>query len=261
MYYLKLAAGYQVNGADYETGNVFYGFSGGSGDASEMKLEHLRYPTGTRVVVHYHPENPSEAVLRPGFSLDVLGLPTAGVLVALVGFAFALAYLGAFKEYPVLPFGVRVFGLVFVVAGGAMLTAGLLRFKLALDSRTWPVAAGAIVYAEEHSHTTQVEAGGGETSRVTTHGAPLAYRYEVEGRTYLSNIRCFGALAGASRDWALSILERYPAGRAVPVYYNPADPDSAVLETGVSSEAFWLPGAGLAFLLFGIAAVILGFRM
>jgi hypothetical protein len=142
-----------------------------------------------------------------------------------------------------------------------MLTAGLVRFGNALESRTWPVTSGSIVYAEEHSSTSDVENSDGERESVTTYGAPLAYRYEVNGKIYFSNIRCFGALTGASQDWAQSILLRYPSGAQVPVSYNPADPNTAVLEPGSSSEAFWLPGAGAAFLLFGLAALILGFRM
>ncbi|MEK7750968.1 MAG: DUF3592 domain-containing protein, partial [Acidobacteriota bacterium] len=81
------------------------------------------------------------------------------------------------------------------------------------------------------------------------------------GKTYFSNIRCYGALSGASQDWAQSILERYPTGARAPVSYDPADPNTAVLEPGVTSEAYWLPGAGAAFLLFGVAVLNLKFRM
>jgi len=35
-------------------------------------------------------------------------------------------------------------------------------------------------------------------------------------------------------------------------------PELAVLQPGIDSEAFWLPGAGAAFLLFGLAVFILG---
>ena len=259
-YYIKLTAGYQVNGQDHQTGTIYYGFSGGSGDVSAVRLEHLRYPIGAKVAVYYHPLEPARAVLRPGFDLDVLGLSSAGLALALVGFAFTLLYLGGFKDYPVLNLGIRTFGLAFLVTGGAILTVGLVRFKHARDSRTWPVAPGTIVYAAEHSSTSEVRYSDGDRTTATSYSAPVAYKFEVKGRTYFSNIRRFGALAGASKDWAESILELYPAGTQVPVSYNPADPNTAVLEPGISSEAFWLPGAGAAFLLFGAAVLILSFR-
>ena len=260
-YYIKLTAGYQVNGQDYETGTIYYGFSGGSGDASVAELEHLRYPAGAKVAVYHDPQEPAMAVLRPGFDLDVLGLPTGGLALALIGFTFTIFYLGAFKEYPVMALGFRTFGLTFLLAGCAMLTAGLWRYKLALDSRTWPVTVGSIVYAEERSNTSEVRDSDGERHSATSYGAPLAYRFEVNGKTYFSNIRCFGALSGASKDWAQSILDRYPTGARVPVSYHPADPNTAVLEPGVTSEAYWLPGAGAAFLLFGVAVLLVNFRM
>ncbi|MDP2998696.1 MAG: DUF3592 domain-containing protein [Bryobacterales bacterium] len=261
MHNIKLTAGYQVNGRDYETGTIYYGFSGGSGDASVAQLEHLRYPAGAKVAVYHHPRESATAVLRPGFDLDVLGLPTGGLAVTLIGFTFVIFYLGGFKEYPVMALGFRTFGLVFLLAGAAMLTAGLLRFKHALDSRSWPVTAGVIVYAAEHSNTSEVRDSDGERHSATSYGAPLAYKFEVNGKTYFSNIRCFGALSGASKDWAQSILERYPTGARAPVSYDPADPNTAVLEPGVTSEAYWLPGAGAAFLLFGVAVLNINFRM
>jgi hypothetical protein len=260
-WYIDLTVGYTVNGKEHETGNVYFGFSGGSGDASAIRIEELRYQPGTRVPVYFDPKEPSRAVLRPGFDLDVLGLPVAGLAIALGGLAFTLVYLGAFKELPVFPLGIRVFGLIFLLAGCSMLTAGLWRFKQARDSTRWPVTNGAVVFSEKHSSTSVVEDSEGDRSRVQSHSAALAYRYQVDGVTYYSNIRRFGALAGASGGWAQAILDRYPTGAEVPVSYNPADPNTAVLEPGSSSESYWLPGAGAAFCLFGIAAFILGLRL
>lgn len=260
-WYIHLAAAYNVNGEEYETGNVYFGFGGGSGDASAMRLEELRYKPGARVPVYYDPREPSRAVLRPGFDLDVLGLPVAGLAIALGGLAFTLLYLGAFKGYPVFPLGIRVFGMIFFLAGCSMLTAGLWRFRQAKDSVHWPVTHGAIVFSETHSSSSMVEDSEGNRSRVTSHSAALAYSYLVNGATYYSNIRRFGALAGASGGWAKAILDKYPAGAQVPVSYNPADPNTAVLEPGPSSESYWLPGAGLAFCLFGLAAFLLGLRL
>jgi hypothetical protein len=38
--------------------------------------------------------------------------------------------------------------------------------------------------------------------------------------------------------------------------FSKNDPDLAALEIGIHSESYYLPGAGLAFLLFGIAGMI-----
>jgi hypothetical protein len=101
----------------------------------------------------------------------------------------------------------------------------------------------------------------GRTGPFTMLGVPLAYRYEVNGTQYFSNVRHFGQfIRSSSQDWAEAILQRYPSGTGVPVSYCPTDPDLAALEPGINSESYYLPGAGLAFLLFGIAAMIWSFR-
>ena len=89
----------------------------------------------------------------------------------------------------------------------------------------------------------------------TSYGPHLIYKYVVQGQTYYSNRRSFGQLSGSDEEWAAEILEKYPPGARIPVSYSPDNPHLAVLEPGTSSEALWLPGAGLASLLFGAAVM------
>jgi hypothetical protein len=93
-------------------------------------------------------------------------------------------------------------------------------------------------------------------TRSTTFNSPIIVEYEVGGRKHYTNDRRFGQLAGSGEEWAKQIAERYPIGAKAPVAYSPADPDLAVLEPGISSEAYWLPGAGAAFILFGLLAIV-----
>jgi hypothetical protein len=52
------------------------------------------------------------------------------------------------------------------------------------------------------------------------------------------------------------IFTRYPSSTGLQVRYCPTDPDPAALESGTNSVSYYLPGAGLAFLIFGIAVLI-----
>ena len=98
----------------------------------------------------------------------------------------------------------------------------------------------------------------GRTITSTSYGAALVYRYQINGETHISNVRQFGQLAGSGPDWAEAILKQYPKGKEIPVAYSPDDPDLAVIEPGINSDAYWLPGAGIAFLLFaGLVAFII----
>jgi hypothetical protein len=96
--------------------------------------------------------------------------------------------------------------------------------------------------------------------RSTAQAAPLAYQYEVEGIKHFSNVRHFGQFAASSEDWAEEIRERYPSGADVQVSYCPTDPDLAVLEPGIARAAYYLPGGGAAFLLFGLLAAVVSWK-
>ena len=252
---LELTVAYRAGGEDRETGKICYGSYPGSADPTVALLEELRYPVGAEVVVHHHPSDPAMAVLRPGFRPQALGLPGGGLFVAIVGFVFTTLYLGLYKGYPVAHLGFRAFGLCFGLAGAALLAVGLSRLMRARASRTWPVTPGVIVHSSEQATTSDVRRSDGGHIPATSFGVPLAYRYEVEGRTFFSNVRRFGALVSASLDWARTIRERFPLGAEVPVSFDPRDPGTAVLEPGIGSEALLLPGVGLAALLFGAAVL------
>ncbi|HYZ82967.1 MAG TPA: hypothetical protein VE621_01115, partial [Bryobacteraceae bacterium] len=52
------------------------------------------------------------------------------------------------------------------------------------------------------------------------------------------------------------IVDRYSVGRKVQVFYRVDNPATSVLEPGISDEAWYLPGAGAAFFLFGVAVLL-----
>ncbi|MEO7651993.1 MAG: DUF3592 domain-containing protein, partial [Bryobacteraceae bacterium] len=146
------------------------------------------------------------------------------------------------------------FAVIFALIGVAMLGGGVGRLWNAYASTRWPLAPGLITYGRQDVSTSVTKDSDREESRTPIYGTQLVYEYEVGGRKHFNNVRAFGALAGSSdADRASSITERYPLGKKVDVAYNPADPDVAVLEPGINNEAYWLPGAGAAFLLFGLA--------
>ena len=67
------------------------------------------------------------------------------------------------------------------------------------------------------------------------------------------NVRRFGQLSGAGEEWAAEIAADYPKGEKVKVAYSPGDADLSVLEPGIYSDAYWIPGIGLVCLLFALA--------
>ena len=75
----------------------------------------------------------------------------------------------------------------------------------------------------------------------------------MAGRKRHSNVRVFGQTPDSSDS-----AGRFAYGKKVQVAYCPTDPDLAVLEPGVTNDAYYLPAAEAAFLLFGLAAFFFG---
>jgi hypothetical protein len=90
-------------------------------------------------------------------------------------------------------------------------------------SQTWPSTKGKIV-------TSRVELSSGRD--MATVYAKIAYEYQLSGRTYQCDQVHSGDeyYAEATREETYDLVDRYPVGREVTVYYNPDNPAEAALE-------------------------------
>ena len=133
---------------------------------------------------------------------------------------------------------VAVFGLYLFLKGAR-------RIQLSVTSAKWPTTAGKVASSE----TTRDVSTYRRNSSVTFNTETVIH-YTVNGQEYATNQLHFGQTLGSS-DKSEAALQRlrYPAGKNVPVSYDPANPAVGVMKPGLHAEAFWLPGAGLAFLL------------
>jgi hypothetical protein len=254
MYTARLVFAYEVDGRAYTTSIIRFGESLGSGDPSEPELQRLRYPEGARVRVAYDPKNPAVAVARPGLRPSGLAPLFAGVaLLVAAAFVFLAGRL-MLSDAPVLPLVLKLMVAVFVLIGLGLGAAGAFNLKDARASTSWPVAWGRIVFQQGGESESRWEDSSGRRQGATTYSRSVVYAFEVAGITHYANARRFGQIAGAGEEWAREIADRYPVGASVEVRYHPTDPDRAVLEPGLTWDVLWLPGIGLAFLLFGLAA-------
>lgn len=256
MYAARLRVAYQVAGREYVTGTVWIGETEASGDSSEAELKRLQYPEGAVVPVYYDPKQPDRSALRRGLTADALWLPGAGLGFFLPGVMFLHLYFAMTRGTGGMRIGITLFGAIFALCGVAMLAAGLRNLWLGHESRSWPSAEGEIVYSVGDSTNSVTEDEDGTRTRSTTYSTRLVYRYEAGGFKRHGNVWRFGQLSGASEDWAQALAGKYPKGEKVKVAYDPADPDLSVLEPGIDSDAFWIPGIGLVASLFGLAAII-----
>jgi hypothetical protein len=90
----------------------------------------------------------------------------------------------------------------------------------------------------------------------------VVYRYEVRGEVFSGQKICFGpevsVLIGAA---AQAVVDHYPAGAPVTVYYDPASPRSSVLKPGIPARNEHLRTAGVAMIVVGCVGALVTFAI
>ena len=130
-------------------------------------------------------------------------------------------------------FGVICFGsfiLIFGAVAAWILYTYFQQRREAEESAGWPATQGTIVLSTVKVSTTRHE-DDDEIWEEISYFPKVQYEYSVMGKTYTGGRIAFGASKGfSSRAAAEKVLERYPVGETVTVYYNPNNPADAVLE-------------------------------
>ncbi len=128
----------------------------------------------------------------------------------------------------------------------------------------WPVVVGEVVSAEMKARYKKL-AQFTEDSHVAAspYQAEITYSYDIEGNTFTNNqVRPVGKNVWRGAGIAQRVLNLYPKGSKVYIYYNPANPNKSVLDPWIrfSAVAITLPTAmiflGLGFAFIGIEMLI-----
>ena len=124
----------------------------------------------------------------------------------------------------------------FVVIGGLACVLAFWLQYMNCKAASWPAADGVIIKSELD------DLDGDASVRIT-------YRYTVNGRNFESSQFSFTAVANDLPAKKRRVAQ-YPVGQRVPVYYDPQNPTTAVLERG----AVGILATGLIFI---VAALML----
>ncbi len=143
----------------------------------------------------------------------------------------------------------RWFGWLVAALGALLIVAGHHLWRGGRETRAYTRTRGRVVRAEVEELPHASEEGG------TKYRPVVRYAFEARGRTYESDRVSIGAPAAPDasdpRD-ARRLVERFPAGAEVDVWFDPRDPRRSVLVPGVpASEVVVAVVAGLA--LVGVA--------
>jgi len=135
--------------------------------------------------------------------------------------------------------------LLFLLGGILIFYKGSHDVYYSLRTYTWPSVEGKIVFSrvERVWHPGQSP----------TYYPQIQYVYLVEGKEYRGKVVFFSEYGTGSTAGAQATIDKYPEGKIVAVYYNPKDPQNAVLERGLHWPSFALILFGL---IFGAVGVI-----
>ena len=137
-------------------------------------------------------------------------------------------------------------GVGMALLGLAVLAMAWMTRRTATASRTWPTAAGTILT----SHLEERKGKGGPNVH-----PKISYAYRAGAGEHTGQRVQWGVGRHTAAE-AAAIVEKYPVGRQVTVYYHPHNPQQAVLDPhGTVGSAAMLFVAGLC-LLPGVAMAV-----
>jgi hypothetical protein len=232
---------YSIGGQPH-SGNRFrfqFWLSATSMNGRDLQSIRGRYRVGEPVKVAVNPRDPEDSVLEPGADIDSLVALGMGLFLLLLAVGEVPkadpAYPTTAAPEPARPRSLLATLLAF--AGIALLLVGAYNLYLGTRSIRWPSVEGRILY----SH-----------ARIGPHPETLLwYEYHVDNRRYVASKYRNGGNITPFDSVATAAARRYPVGRTVPVYYDPANPQNALLEPGVWWGNFVAPS--LALLLLALA--------
>lgn len=121
-------------------------------------------------------------------------------------------------------------------------------------SKTWPLTTGKIITSEVCRRASRPRPG---HANPPSYEPYVVYEYYVNGNRMQSDQLAFGGRLQNSEKRAQKIIENYPAGKNVPVYYNPKKPAQAVLVTGNVAGAYIMLVIGFIFIALGVTGITL----
>ncbi len=134
-------------------------------------------------------------------------------------------------------------GLVLAFGGGRALYRGW-------ESSRWPVTRGTVLDSSVEPVRDQ---------RSVSYRPHVRYRYQVEGRPYVSDVLAFGAggVETRAKKEADDFIRRHATGASVEVRYAPDEPALACIECGHAGVAdYVVTVGGVALLLFAGSGMV-----
>ncbi len=142
---------------------------------------------------------------------------------------------------------------IFGIIGVAMLFVYFRSKKKVEESQNWSAVQGYITKSYIRRETDTDSDG----DRSTSYFPEVLYTYEFHGQEYTGDKISFGGKTGSSHHKkAQNFLAQYPVGQGVTVYYDPNNPEDAVLVRTAVGKLILI--IGIIFTLIALASLCFG---
>jgi hypothetical protein len=133
---------------------------------------------------------------------------------------------------------------------GVFIVAMVVKLREVRQAKRWPATAGTVVLSSVKPHQKRPNEPGynfGDTE--VTNEPHVEYEFQVGNRKYRGSRITIGDKTSSFELEA--ILARYPVGTAVRVYYDPTNPNQAVLERDLPAYIWYVAGGCLTVMIGG----------
>ena len=142
---------------------------------------------------------------------------------------------------------------IFTLIGGWVLRATKEDVQTAKASKLWPFVFGRIIDVDVHKQRTKSTS----SKQQYVYKIRVRYEYIVDGVKYTSNKLNLSQVATSNKRkvdaHALELINK----DSIKIFYNPENPEFAILETGISSGIKFMLFCGVTFFLAGIIPPLL----
>lgn len=226
---------YQVQGRKFSASRVSIGEDLGNFQVQETIA---KYPKGAKVTVFYNPTKPGEAVLErepPAGIFKFMFWLITGLIAVGLTFIFGTEHLVNLLKMFVPASGNVPVAVMLAFMGLFALLIGRAASYEVRQTANWLSTSGVI----EESGVENFQAMDEGRWR-TMKRSNVVYSYKVNGNDYRSGRIAVRGWKASSSIGALvgGLAKKYPPGKPVEVFYDPANPAEAVLERRVSGGGF-----------------------
>lgn len=107
-----------------------------------------------------------------------------------------------------------IFSMIFIVVGVSVAGFGIRDLIRAKASVSWPTTQGTVMSSSVEYHKSNNGRG--------TYHAEVMYDFNIHGKTFSGNRIAYGDYGSSNPSRARRVVNRYPKGKVVTVYYMPA---------------------------------------